>query len=133
MFRSELVSKNRPSTEAVAVVPQRKSSLRRRIISFFAVFAITAGILMGGAAPSQAATAYCGSGSCTVYLNKTETRNLSQGRVPRLSLGALTGPYLTLAYGHIWIAKGWVSRGYCVGFRVDIRPWATQGMFGWRC
>ncbi|MFC5125055.1 hypothetical protein ACFPRL_17245 [Pseudoclavibacter helvolus] len=85
------------------------------------------------AAPSEAATSRCGSGTCTVYLTKSETVALSNGKVPNINLGALTVPYRVLAYGHVAIAKGWVARGNCVGFTVSIKPWATQGMFGYRC
>jgi hypothetical protein len=110
-------------------------SIRRRIASVVAAIVIMASISLGVAAPSQAATSYCGDGRCTVYLNWTETVNLSNGRPPKV---VTPFPQLTLAinaglWGHVLIAKGWVWRGYCVAFTADVRPWASQGMMGWRC
>ena len=54
-------------------------------------------------------------------------------RVPSLNLGPLTVPYRVLALGHVVIAKDYARRGMCVGFTINLRPWATQGMFGYRC
>lgn len=110
-------------------------SIRRRILSLFTALVILTAASLGLAAPSQAATSRCGNGQCTVYLNWTETVALSKGRPPRIVTPV---PHLTLAInaglqGHVLIAKGWVWRGYCVAFTADVRPWATQGMTGWRC
>lgn len=105
--------------------------------------ALTAGALattigiagLATAAPAEAASVSCGSGRCTVWLNKTETRALGSGKVPRPPAMApqLTASYYALAYVHKWIAGQYANRGWCSGIRVDIRPWATQGYFGYPC
>ncbi|MEV8150519.1 hypothetical protein AB0O52_20545 [Arthrobacter sp. NPDC080073] len=97
--------------------------------------AIMIGATLGAAAPSQAATTYCGNGACTLYLNWNETNSLANWRPPQLNIPdpRLYAAYVALAAAHVFIAKGWVWRGDCVGFTINIRPWATQGMFGWRC
>lgn len=109
---------------------------RRKLRLATITMAVTTALVTGGllaAAPASAASSQCGSGTCTVLLTKSETLALSQGRVPNLNLGPYTLPYRALAYGHVVIAKGWVARGNCVGFTVNVRPWATQGMFGYQC
>ena len=118
-----------------AARPAAKPPLRTRIASVLVALGIMAGIGLTTAAPSQASTTYCGNGACTVYLNWTETVNLSNGRPPRVITPV---PQLTVAinaglWGHVLIAKGWVWRGNCVAFTANVRPWASQGMTGWRC
>jgi hypothetical protein len=114
-----------------------------------AAVAVVAALVLGGsiapispaAAQSQVeasvaathARVNCSNGACTVYLNRAETLALSQGRVPNINLGVLTIPFRVLALGHVWVAKGWVSRGYCVAFTLNIRPWKPQGMTGAYC
>lgn len=112
-----------------ATMPSR---WRKGILTATLVAALAIGTVVAPSAAS-AATTQCGPGVCTVYLNKAETGALAAGRVPNLNLGAFTVPYKIAAYGHVAIAKLWVQRGNCVGFTLNIRPWATQGMFGWRC
>lgn len=109
--------------------------LGRRLVTLVTALAIMAAISVGVAAPSQAASTYCSNGQCTTYLNWNETVNLSNGRPPRIVTPV---PQLTLAinaglWGHVLIAKGWVWRGNCIAFTANVRPWATQGMTGWRC
>lgn len=109
--------------------------IRRRIASVVAALLVMASMSLGAAAPSQAATSYCGDGRCTVYLNWSETVALSNGKVPKIVTPiAKLGPVITAGlWGHVLIAKGWVWRGNCVAFTADVRPWASQGMMGWRC
>jgi hypothetical protein len=108
-------------------------SLRRKISALLVTFALMAGLGLAVAAPSQATSSYCGSGQCTVYLDWNETVALSKGRVPSFNAGPLTVPIRTGLVGHVLIAKGWVNRGNCVAFTANVRPWANQGMLGWRC
>lgn len=108
-------------------------SLRRKISALLVTFGLMAGLSLAVAAPSQAASSYCGNGQCTVYLNWDETVALSRGRVPNFNAGPLTAPIRAGLIGHALIAKGWVNRGNCVAFTANVRPWANQGMLGWRC
>lgn len=112
-----------------------KPRLRTRIASVLVAVGIMGGIGVTTAMPAQATTSYCGDGVCTVYLDWNETVNLSQGRLPRVNTGIarLNVPITVGLAGHMLIAKGWVWRGNCVAFTANVRPWATQGMFGWRC
>jgi hypothetical protein len=113
-----------------------KISGRPRLRRGLAVIAVAATLAAGPvltATPANAASASCGSGSCTVYLNKAETATLASGRVPNIPLGPFTVPFRVAAYGHVGIARLWQSRGYCVAFTLNIRPWASQGMLGARC
>lgn len=107
---------------------------RKALVAIAVAFSLAiVGVGVSPASSASAATSNCGSGACTVYLTKAETIALSQGRVPRVNIGALTIPFTALALGHVGIAKLWVNRGYCVAFTVNIRPWANQGMLGYRC
>lgn len=114
--------------------PYTKKPLHRRLTALAIALVMMLGISLAAATPSQAATATCGNGRCTVYLSWNETVALSQGKVPTVAnAGNYVAPIRAGLIGHIWIAKGWVNRGNCVAFTFDIRPWANQGMMGWRC
>lgn len=114
---------------------------RRVLMAAALLFALFATLLVGAqearaadlGSAAHGATASCSNGACTVRLNWAETVALSQGRIPNINLGALTVPFRVLAYGHVLVAKGWVARGTCVAFTVNIRPWASQGMLGTPC
>ena len=127
-------SRSAPASDT-APRQSRVRVFRRRLATFVTTLVIMAAVSVGVAAPSQAASTYCSNGQCTTYLNWSETVNLSNGRPPRIVTPV---PQLTAAinaglWGHVLIAKGWVWRGNCVAFTANVRPWATQGMTGWRC
>ena len=113
---------------------QKTTEVKNRLVTLVASTVVATALLSGiAAAPANAASGGCANGACTVYLTKAETQSLAAGRVPAMNLGALTMPYRVLAIGHVLIAKDYARRGMCVGFTLNVRPWATQGMFGFRC
>lgn len=81
-------------------------------------------------------SAGCSGGRCTVYLSKTETRNLGQGRVPPAP-GFLPMPlkiaWYALLYAHRFIAAQYAARNWCSLFRLSIYPWEPQGYAGYAC
>ena len=92
--------------------------------------------VVADAASAHRVTGGCSNGACTVYLDKSSTIDLANGRVPAppaAVTGVLRAAYYALAYGHVLIAKGWVARRTCVAFTLNIRPWVSQGLVGWRC
>jgi len=110
---------------------------RARLLTTMAVATVAVGaIIVGPATAASAATASCGNGTCTVYLTKSETAALGNGRVPAAP-GFVQGPlrtaYYALAYGHVFFAKQYAAKGWCSGFRLSIVPWSSQGYFGYRC
>ncbi|TWP49479.1 hypothetical protein FKR81_23295 [Lentzea tibetensis] len=97
---------------------------------------ITTSLAVAMPAPADAAVASCGSGRCTIYLNKSETRAFANGYVPAPPTATpwqLKGAYYALAYGHRWIAQQYASWGWCSGFRLSVYPWESQGYFGYAC
>ena len=85
---------------------------------------------------AQASVSYCGSGRCTLYLSKSETRALGNGSVPSIPASTpwqIRSSYYSLAYGHRWFAQQYANRGWCSGFTLSIYPWETQGYFGYAC
>ncbi|MFY2789752.1 hypothetical protein [Rhodococcus sp. KRD162] len=78
----------------------------------------------------------CGGGRCTVYLSKSETRALGQGRIPAPPASpwwqAKAG-YYALAQGHRWFAQQYANRGQCSAFTISINPAGTQGYYGYSC
>ncbi len=107
---------------------------------FVAAVAIAGAVLTGTAlttsAKAEAAVASCGDGRCTVYLSKSETRELANGRVPAPPAATpwqLRAAYYALAYGHQWFAQQYAGRGWCSGFTLSIYPWESQGYFGYAC
>lgn len=113
-----------------------KHFIRRSIASL----AVAGAVLAGGAVVSpqsaEAAVSSCGNGRCTLYLSQTETRALANGRVPAPPAALpwqIKSAYWATAQTHRWIAGQYANRGWCSGFRLDIRPWATQGYFGYAC
>lgn len=100
-----------------------------------------AGVLvsvMAVAAPgaAQASVTSCRGGTCTIYLSKSETRALGNGKVPKLPSWApwqIKGSYYSLAYGHKWFAKQYSNRGMCSAFTLSVWPGHRQGYWGYKC
>ena len=95
-------------------------------------------VSLGVAAPghADASVSNCGGGRCTVYLSKSETRALAQGRVPAPPAGLwwqLKAGYYALAWGHQWFAQQYANRGWCSAFTISIDPTGTQGYYGYSC
>lgn len=81
-------------------------------------------------------SARCSNGRCTVYLSHAETRAMGNGRVPSPPAWvhpAIRAVYWVTARAHVYIARQYANRGLCSMFRLDIRPWATQGFAARRC
>jgi hypothetical protein len=122
--------------EATTTRPVRRLSLRARVLTTFALLAALVGLPVLTAAPANAAVAGCWDGRCTVYLSKSETRALAAGRVPAPPASLdwrLRSAYYTMAWGHRWFAQQYANRGQCSAFTLNIRPWATQGYYGYSC
>ena len=86
--------------------------------------------------PAEASVTSCGGGRCTLYLSKSETRELGNFRVPPPPAGApgqIRVAYYAAAYGHTWFARQYAKQGKCSAFRLSIYPWETQGYFGYSC
>ncbi|WP_086661850.1 hypothetical protein [Lentzea kentuckyensis] len=97
---------------------------------------IATGVAVATPAPAEASVASCGSGRCTIYLSKSETRALANGNVPAPPAAApwqIKTAYYALAYGHRWFAQQYANWGWCSGFRLSIYPWESQGYFGYAC
>jgi hypothetical protein len=113
---------------------------RHRLTTLIVAPTVLAGALIFGGAvvtpqSAQAVGASCGDGRCTITLNKGETWNLGQWRVPApppMPVQLRTA-YYALAYGHVWFAQQYAKKGLCTAFRLDVRPWATQGYFAYSC
>lgn len=111
-------------------------SARRAPVFVALILAMTGFMLIVSTPRAEAASAFCGSGRCTVYLNRAETSALAQGRVPAPPAATpvqLKVAYYALAYGHRWFAQQYANRGWCSGFRLSIYPWESQGYFGYAC
>lgn len=128
--------------ESPTTRPQKTSPAkgRRRLAARLSAIALALALVMGGglvtSQPAQAASAYCGGGRCTVYLNKFETWSLGYAAVPAPPASTplpLRNAYYALAYGHRWFAKQYANRGMCSGFRLSVYPWESQGYFGYYC
>jgi hypothetical protein len=123
-----------PSKTAV-VIPTSRQAFRRRVILLISAVMVALSIGVS-TAPANAAVSYCGDGRCTVYLSKSETRAFASGRIPAPPASLdwrLRSGYYSLAYAHRWIAGQYASRGWCSAFTLNIRPWATQGYYGYAC
>lgn len=110
--------------------------VRRAAVLLTLMVALLGGALVATAPSSNAVSASCGGGRCTVYLSKADTRALAQGRVPvppAATPTPLRAAYYALAYGHRWFAQQYANRGWCSGFRLSIYPWESQGYFGYAC
>lgn len=114
-----------------------KTSLPRKALATAAlVAALTTGGLLATPASAEASVAYCGDGRCTVYLSQSETRSLANGNIPSppsWTPWQIKAAYWASAQTHRWIAGQYANRGWCSGFNLDIRPWASQGYFGYAC
>lgn len=86
--------------------------------------------------PSPSAVASCGNGRCTLYMSINETKALGRGIIPPLPAWVpwqIQAAYRVSAVAHRWFASVYGSRNWCSAFVLDIRPWATQGYYGYPC
>ncbi|WP_370965011.1 hypothetical protein [Amycolatopsis sp. cg9] len=114
----------------------RKRAVRGAAAALALTAAISGGVAVATPAAADASVASCGSGRCTLYLSKSETRALAQANVPAPPAAVpwqLRTAYYALAYGHRWFAQQYADRGWCSGFRLSIYPWESQGYFGYAC
>jgi len=116
-----------------------RSSLQKAVLTMSMILVVLAGSLawLTATAPeAEAASASCSGGRCTIWLSKSDTAALGQGRVPAPPAAApwqIKAAYYALAYGHRWFTQQYASRGWCSGFRLSIFPFESQGYFGYRC
>lgn len=109
--------------------------VRRLTLATLAV-AVLLGSTLAAAGTASAATTQCGAGRCVVYLSKQETRNLGNGRAPKLPGGLpwqINASYTALVKGHQFFARQYANRGMCSAFLMSVRPWENQGYTGYRC
>ncbi|MFH5207890.1 hypothetical protein [Antrihabitans spumae] len=98
--------------------------------------AVVLGVMLSTTTTAQAITADCGGGRCTVWLSKSDTAAMGQGRAPAPPASLpwqLKSAYWALVAGHRWFAQQYASRGWCSAFRLSMYPWETQGYVGYRC
>ncbi|MCX6400146.1 MAG: hypothetical protein NTX33_09475 [Propionibacteriales bacterium] len=91
---------------------------------------------LGTATPAEATVTSCKDGRCTIYLSQSETRALANGRTPAppsWTPWQIKGAYYALALGHRWFAQQYARQGKCSAFTLNVRPWATQGYYGYSC
>lgn len=62
-------------------------TITTRLTMFAVAIAIVFGVALTAAGTAEATTTRCSDGRCVVYLSKQETRDLGQGRAPRLPGG----------------------------------------------
>ncbi|OZD05084.1 hypothetical protein CH275_11955 [Rhodococcus sp. 06-235-1A] len=108
----------------------------QKMVLVAAAIAVMLGAIIGSTGTADATTSRCGDGRCVVYLNKQETRDLGQGRAPRLPGGLpwqITVSYNALIKGHQYIARQYANRGWCSAFLLSTRPWENQGYTGYAC
>ncbi|CAN5429026.1 MAG: hypothetical protein L0H03_05305 [Rhodococcus sp. (in: high G+C Gram-positive bacteria)] len=112
------------------------SKTARVLLMFLTSAALVLGMALGAQGTASAATANCGDGRCVVYLSKSETVALGQGRAPALPAAApwqVRASYFALVQGHRFIAQQYGNRGWCSAFLLSVRPWENQGYTGYRC
>jgi hypothetical protein len=108
---------------------------RRMVLAALALATAFGGVAIS-VAPAEASVTYCGDGRCTVYLSKSETRAMAGGQVPPANSvppGPLRNAYYALVYGHRFFAGQYANQGKCSAFTLNVRPWATQGYYGYSC
>lgn len=117
-----------------------RSSRPRRRLARVAVTLTSLLVLLGvpllTAAPANASVAGCWDGRCTIYLSINETKAVGAGRVPAPPAWTprqIKSAYYASAYAHRYFAYKYGSWNMCSAFTLDIRPWASQGYYGYRC
>ena len=111
-------------------------TLAKRLTLATLALAVVLGTVLATAGTDQATTTKCGDGRCVVYLSKQETRDLGNGRAPKLPGGLpwqITVSYNALIKGHQFIARQYANRGWCSAFLMSVRPWENQGYTGYAC
>lgn len=129
-----------PETQLVAGEENRHRAMGhtafRRLTMLLIGVAAAAGIAFASPGHADAAVANCTKVDCTVYLSKSETRALANGRIPAppaFVQGPARAAYYALAVGHKAIAGQYANRGWCSAFRITLVPWKGQGYDGYKC
>jgi hypothetical protein len=107
-----------------------------RIAAILAGLLMMIGLPLLTTAPANASVAGCWDGRCTIYLSINETKALGAGRIPAPPSWVpwqIRTAYYASAYAHKYFAYKYGSWNYCSAFTLNIRPWATQGYYGYRC
>ncbi len=116
--------------------PGLSSRVMQRLMLLMVATAVLLGAVLAGTGTAQAVTTKCADGRCIIYLNKEETRQLGQGKAPKLPKGLpwqITVSYTALTKGHQLIARQYADRGWCSAFLLSPRPWDNQGYTGYKC
>ncbi|MFF0544128.1 hypothetical protein ACFYTF_14960 [Nocardia thailandica] len=124
------------STTSEHTTPARRRAVRRLGAAALITTALAGGGLFAGSGSANAVTTECADGRCVIRLSKAETRELGEGRAPKLPPGLpwqLNVSYFALTKGHQLIAKQYANRGWCSAFLLSPRPWDNQGYTGYRC
>lgn len=90
------------------------------------------GLSLAVSAPASAATAHCRDGRCTVYLSKAETKALSQGRAPALTVAGQGRVFRSGTRTSVDCRPVRQSR-LVLGVWVSVYPREAQGYDGSRC
>lgn len=130
--------RNIPAPVVAATIANSRmySPMLRWLALLIIAVAAVSGIVLASPSQADASVANCTNVNCTLYLSKSETRALANGRIPAppaFVQGPLRTAYYALAYGHKIIAKQYANRGMCSAFRVSIVPWQGQGYDGYQC
>ena len=127
-------------TTVTATAPTESPTLWAALIKRITLATIAVAVLLGAAlaatGTAQAVTTNCSDGRCVIYLNKAETRQLAEGKAPKLPPGLpwqITVSYTALTKGHQLIARQYANRGWCSAFLLSPRPWDNQGYTGYKC
>ncbi|WP_137876261.1 hypothetical protein [Rhodococcus sp. Q] len=129
------------TTQALATTEQSQTptmwaTLVKRLTLATIAVAVLLGATLAATGTASAATTRCGDGRCAVYLSKQETRDLGNGRAPKLPGGLpwqINVSYTALVKGHQFFARQYANRGMCSAFLMSVRPWENQGYTGYRC
>lgn len=115
---------------------RRASRLRARLALMVTALVAIVALPALAAAPAQASVSHCGNGQCTIYFSQSETKQLGQGRIPAPPAGVpgqIRVAYYASAQAHRWFATQYGKQNKCSAFTLNIRPWATQGYYGYTC
>lgn len=112
-----------------------RKSIRKIAASAALATVLVTGMAVAAPQPAEAAVASCTNGRCTVWFSQSETRAISQFRIPGIPpvVGRLAGPLAIGLKGHQWFAKQYANRNMCSAFRLSIYPWEGQGYAGYAC
>jgi len=121
---------------AQTAAPTLWATIVKRITLATIAVAVLLGATLAATGTASAVTPRRGDGRCVIYLDKQETRDLGNGRAPKLPGGLpwqINVSYTALAKGHQLIARQYANRGWCSAFLMSVRPWENQGYTGYKC